>query len=444
MEHLGNPRRQVRVDTLSRLRWISVIGQLAAIIVVAFGLEFNLPLWHCLAVITLYAWINIVIRVQFRMTPRVQPENAAWLLAFDILELAVLLFLTGGLQNPFCFLLLGPVLLAATILPPRMTILLGIFSVACATVLLGLHMPLPWDADDPLELPPLYMVGMWLSLQLAMGFIGAYAWVIAEEARKLADALAATEIVLAREQHLSQLDGLAAAAAHELGTPLATISVVVKELERTLKADDPHGEDIRLLRQQTQRCREILGKIAELPASGAPFDRLALSTLIEQVVAPHRDAGIAIDIVLPGERESEPVGPRNPAVIYGLGNLIENAVDFAATRVEVVARWTAQDVVVTISDDGPGFAPEILRRIGEPYVTTRGGSRKGDADSDGLGLGFFIAKTLLERSGATMAFVNRRPPETGAIVRVRWTRVDYELEVELPGVRQDATPQTAS
>lgn len=444
LELLGNPRRHVRVETLTRLRWISVAGQLAAVLVVAFGFDFSLPFWQCLAVIAIYGWVNIVLKIQFRMTPRVEPERAAWLLAFDIVELAVLIFLTGGLQNPFAFLLLGPVLLAATVLPPRMTLTLGVFSVGCATLLVFLYMPLPWQPDEPLELPPLYIAGVWLSLLIATGFIGAYAWVIAEEARRLADALAATEIVLAREQHLSQLDGLAAAAAHELGTPLATISVVVKELERALAPDSPHTEDIRLLRQQTQRCREILAKIADLPASGAPFDRLAISTLLGEVIAPYRDPSIAIEIVLPSERADEPVGPRNPAILYGLGNLIENAVDFARSRVEIVARWTEHDVVVTISDDGPGFASEVLGKIGEPYVTTRGGSRSSaDVAASGLGLGFFIAKTLLERSGATIAFLNRMPPERGAIVRIRWPRADYERRESGEEVRQDATPSIA-
>jgi two-component system sensor histidine kinase RegB len=184
---------------------------------------------------------------------------------------------------------------------------------------------------------------------------------------------------------------------------------------------------VHLLREQAQRCRDILGKLTELPASGTPFDRVPLSVLIEEVVAPHRHFGIEIDVVLPADRADEPVGARNPAVLYGLGNLVENAVDFAKSRVEVAARWTAQEVVVTISDDGPGFSPEIKDHIGEPYVTSRGRRPvPGDGEPTGLGLGFFIAKTLLERTGATLAFANHAPPETGAVVRVRWVRQDFE------------------
>jgi two-component system, sensor histidine kinase RegB len=294
------------------------------------------------------------------------------------------------------------------------------------------HMPLPWASDERLQLPPTYMLAVWLSLLLAVGFISAYAWQVAEEARQLADALAATELVLAREQHLSQLDGLAAAAAHELGTPLSTITVIAKELERTLEPGSANVEDIKLLREQAQRCRDILAKLTELSTSSDPFDRMKLSALIEEVVAPHRNFGVAIDVVLPPDRMAEPVGARNPAVLYGLGNLVENAVDFARLRVEVAAQWSAEEVTVTIIDDGPGFAPEVLGRLGEPYVTGRNISRPAaEPESGGLGLGFFIAKTLLERSGGILSCLNRAVPQSGAVVKVRWARADFEKKADI-------------
>ena len=422
-----HPGRNVRLDTLVRLRWLAIIGQTTALLVVYYGLDFELPIYACLAAIILAAWLNVALRLRFHMTQRLEPDRAAWLLAFDIAELAVLLFLTGGLQNPFAFMFLGPVLLSATALPPRFTLLLGGFAVACATILVFVHYPLPWDSQDPLQLPPIYMMGVWLCILLAIGFIGAYAWQITEESRQLSDALAATELVLAREQHLSQLDGLAAAAAHELGTPLSTISVIAKELERAIASDSPHGDDVRLLREQATRCRDILAKLTELSAGGEPFDRMPLTALIEEVVAPHRNFGVSIEVTAPSDRATEPVGARNPAILYGLGNLLENAVDFARDRVSVDARWNEDSVAVTISDDGPGFAPEILARIGEPYVTSRR-RRQDDTGEEpaGLGLGFFIAKTLLERSGATLSFQNRLGPQRGAIIRLNWSRSDFE------------------
>ncbi len=422
----NHPRRNVRLDTLVRLRWLAIIGQTTAVLGVYYGLDFELPIYACLAAIALAAWLNVALRLRFQITQRLDPDRAAWLLAFDIAELAVLLFLTGGLQNPFAFLFLGPVLLSATALPPRFTLMLGGFAVACATALVFVHYPLPWDSEDPLKLPPIYMMGVWLSILLAIGFIGVYAWQITEESRQLADALAATELVLAREQHLSQLDGLAAAAAHELGTPLSTIAVIAKELENAIAKEAPHGDDVRLLREQATRCRDILGKLTELSSGGAPFDRMPLSALIEEVVAPHRNFGVAIDVSLPAERRDEPEGARNPAILYGLGNLLENAVDFARERVTVSAQWSEDALEVAIGDDGPGFAPEIMARIGEPYVTSRRHNLSELEEPTGLGLGFFIAKTLLERSGAVLSFQNRAVPARGAVVKLRWRREDFE------------------
>jgi len=265
----------------------------------------------------------------------------------------------------------------------------------------------------------MYMVGVWFSIMLAIAFIGAYAWQITEESRQLTDALAATELVLAREQHLSQLDGLAAAAAHELGTPLATITVVAKEMEKALGKDPKYGEDVKLLRSQSERCREILKRLTSLSSEGeAHLSRMPLTSLVEEVTAPHRDFGISIRL-RPGERVGpEPVGQRSPGVIYGLGNLVENAVDFARKSVTVSWSWDNDKVIFSITDDGPGFPAEIIDRIGEPYMSTRQGTEAGG----GLGLGLFIAKTLLERSGATIDFRNSSGLGEGAVVQIAWPR----------------------
>jgi two-component system sensor histidine kinase RegB len=196
-----------------------------------------------------------------------------------------------------------------------------------------------------------------------------------------------------------------------------------------VEKSSPLMEDIVLLREQAQRCRAILGKLTELSSSIEPFDRMPLSALIEEVVAPHRNFGVAIDVTMPPDRSAEPVGARNPAILYGLGNLLENAVDFALERVDVAADWSADDVAVTITDDGPGFAPEILDRLGEPYVTSQRRRRMNvnvDGAAGGLGLGFFIAKTLLERSGAAVTLDNRKWPEHGAIVKISWQRDVFE------------------
>ncbi|WP_024516480.1 ActS/PrrB/RegB family redox-sensitive histidine kinase [Bradyrhizobium sp. Tv2a-2] len=427
-----HPRRHVRLDTILRLRWLAVLGQLAAIFIVLQGLEFDLPVIPCLTIVGLSALLNLGLQIAFNPMQRLEPVYAAALLALNIIELAALLFLTGGLQNPFSFLFLAPVLISATALPVRLTIALGGLAVACASVLVFFYMPLPWDAEEPLILPPIYLLGVWLSIVLAIGVTSLYAFQVTEEARKLADALAATELVLAREQHLTQLDGLAAAAAHELGTPLSTIVLISRELEKALHENQLVAADIKTLREQAQRCRDILAKITQLSSSGAPFDRMQLSTLIEEIVAPHRDFGVAIKVRIAVAAAKEPVGWRNPAILYGIGNILENAVDFARETVEVNAWWNSETVEIVVSDDGPGFAPDILKRIGEPYLSRRRGAEDEpgghSSDHSGLGLGVFIARTLLERTGAKVAFANRTFPDHGAVVSLEWPRDRFEAD----------------
>jgi len=422
-----HPRRYVRLDTILRLRWLAVLGQLAAIFIVEQGLEFDVEVAPCLTVVGLSALLNLTLQIWFNPMQRLEPAFAAALLALNIIELAGLLFFTGGLQNPFSFLFLAPVLISATALPIRFTIALGVLAVACASVLVFLHFPLPWDGDDPLVLPPIYLLGVWLSIVVAIGVTSLYAFQVAEESRKLSDALAATELVLAREQHLTQLDGLAAAAAHELGTPLSTIFLISRELEQAV-ADKPQlAGDVKTLREQAQRCRDILAKITQLSSSGAPFDRMPLSTLIEEAVAPHRDFGIAIKVRIAVAGTPEPACTRNPAIIYGVGNILENAVDFARSTVEVNAWWNTEAVEIVISDDGPGIAPDMLKRIGEPYLSRRRDGDEAQGARSGLGLGVFIARTLLERTGAKVSFTNRPFPDHGAVVQIVWPRSEFEM-----------------
>src|SRR4030081_2983318 len=311
-----HPRRYVRLDTILRLRWLAVLGQLAAIFVVAQGPQVDGPAVPCVTIVGLSALLNLVLQIAFDPMQRLEPVYAAALLALNIVELAGLLFFTGGLQNPFSFLFLAPVLISATALPIRLTIALGVLAFACASVLVFFHLPLPWDADEPLVLPPIYLFGVWLSIVVAIGVTSLYAFQVTEEARKLSDALAATELVLTREQHLTQIDGLAAAAAHQLGTPLSTIFLIARELEKTVQ-DGHLASDLKTLREQAQRCRDILAKITQLSASGAPFDRMPLSTLIEETVAPHRDFGVEVKVRIWVAGARGPVGTRDCGISLG-------------------------------------------------------------------------------------------------------------------------------
>lgn len=426
LERLGRPDplqiHHLRLNTLIRLRWLAIIGQSAAVLIVAYGLEFPLPVSMCFALIALSAWLNLFLAFRYPATHRLPPRFALGILLFDALQLGGLLFMTGGLTNPFSLLMTVPVVISATSLPARWTLLLGLAVVAMASLLVFFHLPLPWFPGIDLSMPFIYVAGMWMAVVSSIAFTAIYAYRVAEEARLLANALSATELVLQREQHLSALDGLAAAAAHELGTPLATIALVAKEMERALGSDSRFREDVVLLRSQSERCREILKRLTSLSSeSEEHMARLPITSLIEEVIAPHRDFGIRI-VLEPGERQgAEPVGRRNPGVIYGLGNLVENAVDFARETVVLSWRWSETRIELTLVDDGPGFPAEIIDRIGEPYMTKRPAGEGGR----GLGLGLFIAKTLLERSGATVTFGNAGEPGKGALVRISWPRAAF-------------------
>lgn len=427
----------LRLQTLVRLRWLAVIGQSVAVLVVYFLLEFPLPLTFCLALIALSAWLNIFLSVRWRVSLRLKDKYAFLLLAYDVCQLAGLLFLTGGLENPFSFLFLVPATVSAATLPVRRTLWLGMLTMGVVTFLAFDHYPLPWKAGQTFELPGLYLVGVWAALVSGLAFASVYAYRVSSEARNMSGALAATEFVLAQEQRFSDLDGLAAAAAHELGTPLATIALVAKELKRDLPNAEDFADDLDLLSSQTSRCREILAKLANRDElSEDMLTRLKLTVMLEELIDPLRTGLPTITIETKPKKiiGPEPVVTRHPGIRYGLANLLENAVDYARSNVTLELSWNENEVTIIIIDDGPGFAEEIIDQLGEPYVTTRKGyGRKQLAKAptvghQGMGLGFFIAKTLLTRSGASVALANLAEPHSGATVRISWPRQKIEPE----------------
>lgn len=424
--------QRLRLATLTRLRWLSVAGQTAACVFVAWALWYPYPVGICLALIAVSAGLNVVLGLTYPKSRRLSSWAAVGILTFDIIQPSALLYVTGGIQNPFAVFLIIPVLMASATQPPLTTIGLGILSVVAATFLAFFHMPLPWPDGVELLLPASYVAGLWYAIVATIAFSGVYVYRVAAEARMLADALGATELVLQREQHLSALDGLAAAAAHELGSPLATIALVAKEMGRTTKPDAPEREDVELLMAQSERCRDILRQLTSLSSSSEEhMARLPLLSLVEEISEPHRHFGIAIRVEATERGDAEPVMRRNAGVLYGLGNIVENAVDFAESEVVIRAGWSPKGVDLVVLDDGPGFPPEILARIGDPYMSRReSGPRKGGG---GLGLGLFIAKTLLERSGATITVANRKDVR-GACVSIHWPREAF-VSRQPPGER---------
>lgn len=436
---LSGDDSQLRLQTIVRLRWVGVLGQIFALCIVYFWFGFDLPIGPCLTIIAVSAWVNVFLAIRYPARHRLSIPFATALLAYDIVQLASLLYLTGGIDNPFTMLIVAPVTVSAATLPLAYTVGLGLLALAC-TWLLALHaMPLPWYVDPPLSLPLLYKLGIASAVTASMPFLALYVWRLTQEGRQMSQALAATELVLSREQKLHALDGLAAAAAHELGTPLSTITLVTNELDRQMPKDSPHREDIVLLRSQAQRCREILQKLTRHPPDEDPLHgSLTVKEMLHEAAEPYM-GGIAIQIrALPADAAAgpdarQPVAIRRPGVIYGLGNLIENAADYAKGRVEIRGEWDGQSVVVVVADDGPGFKPDVIDNLGEPYITTRSAGRKerkSGGKISGLGLGFFIAKTLLERSGARLHLENRALPETGAMVRIVWPRAAFEAALE--------------
>jgi len=403
---------RVRLQTLVQLRWIAAGGQLLALLFVQYGLGFNLPLLPSLGVVGVAVLLNVGLFLIYPTSTRLSERGAAGYLAFDLLQLAALLFLTGGVENPFALLILVPVTISATILSLRATVLLALLAFLLTGGLTYYHLPLPWNADG-LEMPQLYQAGVFVALVLGMMFIAAYAWQVAQETRRMSDALAATQMALAREQRVSALGGLAAAAAHELGSPLGTIAVVARELSREIPAGSPHAEDVALLLSQAQRCRDILARISRRPeveGAGDAFAELGIGNLITAAAEPWRRPNVEFEVRLKGEGEP-PILPRRPEIIQGLSNLLQNAMEFAHGRVTVEVSWDQRQLRLDIGDDGPGMSVDILSALGEPYVTSR-------PEQGGMGLGVFISLTLLRRSGASVSFSNRSGG--GVLARVVW------------------------
>ncbi|MAW79776.1 MAG: histidine kinase [Parvularcula sp.] len=428
-------RGPVRLRTLTALRWLAVFGQSLAIVIVHFALGFETPLGLCLAAIAASAWLNLFIMLRFSPQRFLSDREAAAYIAFDIIQLCALLFFTGGIQNPFSALIIAPVTIAASVLPLRFTIGIAALAMAGVSLLAIQHMPIPWYAEESLDLAPVYKAGVWAALTFSIAFFAAYAHRIAAESAQMRSALAATQLVLSREERLTALGGLAAAAAHELGTPLATIQVTAKEMLRDFKRAHPDEEDLiddaALLVSQAERCRDILGRLSRHGDAGdLMHDQLTVDTLLREAAGPFLDQPGGPDIRIDGKSldgAPEPVLKRRAEIVFGLRNFIENAAGYARGHVLIRAEWSAERLAISIHDDGPGFSSEILTRLGEPYVSARGGKT-------GLGLGFFIAKTLLESSGAAIHFDNRPFQNSERSAAGAWVQAEWALNDRSSGL----------
>ncbi len=409
-------RPGVRVRTIAMLRWIAIGGQFVTLIVVGLYLRFPLAWASLVAAVAAAAALNLGLATLYPRTARFNGRDAVLQFAFDLVQAGVLLFLTGGLKNPFVILLIVPVTISATLLSARGTILLTAMAAVILVILWCWALPLPW-MGPPVDLPPLYRVGVVVALALAGVFLAGYAGTVSAEARRRAHALIATQAALERETKMAALGSLAAAAAHELGGPLGTITLIARELATALGDDPQWGEDVRLLDAEATRSRAILVGIARRAEADDPFPKLPLDALLHEVAHPLGPTRVPIHVETHGVL---PVMRRTPELLHGLTNLVDNAVRHAGSAVTLTATATATTVAVAIADDGAGFAENLLPHLGEPFL---GPSLSA---SGGTGLGIFIATTLLERTGGQLSFSNR--PGGGAQVDICWPRGHIEVQ----------------
>ncbi len=426
--------RWVRLRTLIVLRWIAIVGQLVAITVGRWWFDLSLELGLCYLAIGASVIANLTMIFIYPQNKRLSEREVVLMLLFDIAQLGFLLFLTGGLHNPFALLLLAPVTVSATALRLQSTIFLGAIAICLISVLGYVHLPLRTVQGFEMRMPQIFLFGEWVAITTGIVFTAIYARRVTSEIHSMSEALLATQMALAREQKLTDLGGVIAAAAHELGTPLATIKLVSSELKEEL-ADRPDLlEDAELISSQADRCRDIMRSMGRAGKDDLHMRHAPLGEVIREAAEPHRQRGKKVLVDLCPGYGGAPVQPqivRRPEIIHGLRNLVQNAVDYADSTVWIDAVWTDETISLRIIDDGHGFPLHLLGRIGDPFVRTRRSSedREKRPEYEGMGLGLFIAKTLLERSGAELNFANGRDPmmprggpgtRSGAIVELVW------------------------
>jgi len=444
----------IRLRTFIMLRWIAICGQIVALLVARYSFDLELHYGLCLMAVGVSVIGNLIATIVYPENKLLtEKENMAMLL-FDVLQLSFLLFLTGGLHNPFSFLVVAPVSIAASVLSVRSAVLLACLTVALVTILLEVHIPLRTQNYFILSVPDVFLFGNWAAIVIALFFSSLYSRRVVSEMSSMAEALAATQMALAREQKLTDLGGVVAAAAHELGTPLATIKLTSAELMEELEGQPDLHEDAALIRQQADRCSDILRSMGRAGKDDLHLRKAPLSTVIEEAADPHMGRGK--DIIFDHfDLLDGPEILRRPEIIHGLRNLIQNAVDFAATSVWVETECSNESVSVRIMDDGPGYPAHLIGRIGDPFVSHRksGKDKKRRPGYEGMGLGLFIAKTLLERSGAEISFANGHsglmvsevpPRQRGAVVEVIWPREKVDASMNPSALGSGENPLHAS
>ena len=438
----------IRLRTMIFIRWVAVTGQLAAIIIAFQYFELALNLSLCFFAVGLSALANIVASLFFPESKRLSELENVFMILFDLFQLAFLLFLTGGLNNPFSFLLVAPVVVSAAALKKKSTIIIGSAAVLIVTLLSYFFVPLETLSGKTLTIPDIFLFGNWVAISTGIVFLAFYSNRVTSELNTMSDALFATQAALSREQKLTDLGGVVAAAAHELGTPLATIKLTSSELIEELKNFPELHDDAMLIRDQADRCGDILNGMGGAGKDDLQMHQTLLAEIIREAAEPHSQRGVTIETKISDGHKGgidEPYIIRRPEIIHGLRNMIQNAVDFATSKVWVESSWTKESITITISDDGYGYPPNLLGRLGDPFLGAKIG-KENRQGYEGMGLGLFIAKTLLERTGAKISFSNGDRNQTsahskreasGAIVEIYWPRKKVESTSNLFGENQN-------
>jgi len=422
----------IKLRTLVIVRWFAIAGQSLACLVAQFYVGIDLPVTFCALVIGASVLVNLISMTRFPGNRRLTENEAVGVLAFDVVQICLLLAVTGGIHNPFVLLVLAPVTIATSALPSRVTFILAGLAIVLVTLIAYFNVPLTLSSGRELAMPDIFAFGLWIAIVIGVGFIAVYNQRVTAEMTSMSEALLATQMALAREQKLTDLGGVVAATAHELGTPLATIKLVSAELMEELEQDNDLHADASLIRDQAVRCSNILKSMGRAGKDDMHLRSAPWRAVVEEAAEPHMTRGPMVDFILdPNAPGEDPLILRKPEIIHGIRNIIQNAVDFAQHLVEVEITWTKKEIKLTIRDDGGGFSPMVIDRLGDPFVRRRQETANlvQRAGYEGMGLGLFIAKTLLERSGAKLLFRNdSEEGETGAVVEMSWDRRDVETK----------------
>jgi len=411
---------QLDKRTLVILRWIALTGQYLTINIVNFIFKFELPFFYCSLIIFVGLATNLYLQFIFKKN-QLDNLTSTFVLFYDLLQLSLLLYLTGGITNPFSILLIVPAIVASTFLNLRSTINLSITTILILIALTIYNFPLPHYGELHFHIPDTYLYALPIAIIITLIFLTYFGVRFGIESRKRTEALNKLELILAKEHELESIGLQAAAAAHSLGTPLSTITVIARELEKEIGKNSKYSKDIDLLLSQTKRCSEILKNLSKDQLQEDSFlSNIKIEELVSEIVRSFTEISEKKLTLIVEKNTLNPQIDRTLEITYGLRNFIGNAVKYSNSLVDISLESNNKITEVKVCDDGPGFSEDILNVLGEPYIRSK---NKIISSKSGLGLGTFIGKTLLKRMKANVIF-DKCPKTNGAMVTIKWQTKD--------------------